>query len=95
MNIEVHILTSQYSWILPWTLRHYCSFAQKVVVHDGGPDWSEQAVNRQLCAAHGAVWKVWDTAGQLNDSLAKRLKNECWRGTDADWVICADDDELI
>lgn len=95
MNLEVHILTSQWNWILPWTLRHYCSFASKVVVHDGGPDFSETSANRELCRAHGAAWEMWDTAGQLNDALAMHLKNEAWKGTKADWVAVVDDDELL
>lgn len=76
-------------------LRHYCSFADKVIVHDGGPDWSEHSTTRQLCECHGAQCLPWDTGNQLNDELAQNLKNTCWRGTDADWVICVDCDELI
>lgn len=95
MNLEVHILTSDYSWVLPWTLRHYCSFADRVIVHDGGPSWDEEGTTRKLCACHGAIWRQWDTAGELNDDLAVKLKNSCWRDTDAAWVIVADDDELI
>lgn len=95
MKIEVHILTCDADWVLPWTLRHYGSFADRVVVHDGGPDWREGSLTRELCRCHGALWREWDTAGELNDELAARHKNLCWRGTDADWVITADADELL
>lgn len=95
IKIEVHLLTCNSDWILPWSLRHYCSFADKVVVHDGGPYFHEDAISRELCAAHGAIWERWDTAGQLNDELARHLKNEAWKGTDADWVMVVDCDELI
>lgn len=95
MKVEIHILANDYDWMLPWALRHYGEFAQKIVVHDGGPDWREGSVTRELCACHGAEWSMWDTAGELNDELARRLKNECWRGTDADWVACVDVDELV
>jgi len=95
MTIECHILACDYDWVLPWTLRHYCSFADKVVVHDGGPSRGPGGTTWELCRIHGAVCKEWDTAGELNDLLAQNLKNTCWLGTDADWVICADADELI
>lgn len=95
MKLEVHILVNDADWVTPWTLRHYCSFADKVWCHDGGPDWSERSVTQELCRCHGAEWRPWDTAGELNDDLAAKLKNSCWRGTDSDWVICADADELI
>lgn len=95
MKIEVHILTNNHDWILPWTLRHYGQFASKLVVHDGGPNWTEGSVTRDLCLCHGADWACWDTAGELNDDLACTLKNGCWKGSEADWVIVADVDELV
>lgn len=95
MKLEVHVLTNDADWILPWTLRHYGAFASKIVVHDGGPDWREGSPTRDLCACHGAEWRMWDTAGQLNDELARHIKNEAWKGTDADWVAVVDADELL
>ena len=95
MKLEVHILTNDADWILPWTLRHYGSYGAKMIIHDGGPSWSKTGTTAQLAEAHGAEVIPWDTAGELNDSLAIKLKNECWKGTDADWVITCDADELI
>ncbi len=91
MKVEVHLLAHDGEQMLEWSLRHYLSFAVRVVVHDGGPDgWSSITAKR-----YGAEARTWDTAGQLNDELAMKLKNECWLGTDADWVVCADADELL
>lgn len=91
MKIEVHLLSHDDEPMLPWALRHYGRFATKIIVHDGGP------LGKSSIFAHffGAESKPWDTAGQLNDDLAAQLKNSCWRGTDADWVIVGDADELI
>jgi Glycosyl transferase family 2 len=90
VNCEVHLLSHDLEEILPWALRHYLKFAS-VVVHDGGPEgWSTITAERM-----GAKAVPWDTSGKLNDELAMNLKNECWKGTDADWVICADADELV
>lgn len=95
MTLEVHVLTNDADWILPWALRHYGALGARMVVHDGGPDWRPDSPTRLLCTCHGAEWRMWDTAGELNDDLAARLKNTCWRGTDADWVACVDADELL
>lgn len=95
MKLEVHLLTNDADWILPWALRHYGSYDAKVIVHDGGPSWSETGPTRELCRAHGAEWRKWDTGREFNDDLNRRLKNDCWKGTDADWVVVADCDEFI
>lgn len=91
-KVAVHLLSHDAEPMLPWALRHYATFASEIVVHDGGP----HTFTSSRCArAYNAVPVKWDTAGQLNDELAMKLKNECWKGTDADWVICADADELL
>jgi hypothetical protein len=90
MEIEVHIIAFNEEDILPWTLRHYAQFASKIVVHDAG----STDRTRQIALQYGAV-VPWDTGGQMNDATTRDLKNECWRGTEADWVIVVDADELI
>lgn len=95
MKLEVHLLVCDYDWITPWTLRHYGAFADKIVVHDAGPDWGAESVTRELCRCHGAGWVEFDMGRQINDDLMRKLKNTCWRGTDAEWVVVADADELL
>lgn len=99
MNLEVHLLSNdaEVGGMLEWSLRHYESFASRVVVHDGGPTMiSSKAVDSRV-GRSGVSYecRTWDTGGQLNDDLARNLKNECWPGTDADWVVVADMDELL
>lgn len=90
-TVEVHILSHDNEQMLEWSLRHYSTFASKIVVHDGGPLHHSSVI----AIEYGAKPVEWETEGTLNDALAMKLKNECWRGTKADWVICADGDELI
>jgi glycosyltransferase involved in cell wall biosynthesis len=91
MKTDVHLLCFNEAEILPYTLRHYRTFADRIIVHDGfSTDRS-----RDIAASFGAEVADWDTGGKLNDKLAMELKNTCWLGTTADWVICADADELI
>lgn len=89
--IDVHILTFNEQDILPYTLRHYATFARRIVVHDSFSTDN----TRDICRSFGATIKDWDTGGKLNDPLAADLKNNCWKGTDATWVICVDADELV
>lgn len=91
MNVEVHILAFNEAQIIAYALRHYSTFAQRIVIHDGGSDDGTQ----DIAAKYGAEVIPWNTGGRLNDELAMKLKNECWHGTDADWVICVDADEFI
>lgn len=100
MKLEVHLLTHDGEQMLEWSLRHYAQFASQIVVHDGGPERIARDV--ALRVIHGGfstrciiTTTAWDTAGQLNDELAMRLKNACWRGTGADWVAVMDADELL
>jgi hypothetical protein len=99
MKVEIHILTHDDEQMLEWALRHYRTFAQGIVVHDGGPTPFHSSPSFKIWEkyARGIEDRIfeWKTDGQLNDELAMKLKNECWLGTDADWVICVDADELI
>lgn len=89
--VEVHLVAFNEETILPYTLRHYKTFASRIVVHDGG----STDRTKEICAEYGAEVADWDTAGKINDELLRILKETCWAGTEADWVIVADADELI
>jgi hypothetical protein len=91
MKIEAHVLARDEAEILPYTFRHYTSFCEKVFLHDmGSTDDSLELVDK-----FGVTVCSWDTADKVDDRVNRRIKNECWMGTDADWVIVADADELI
>lgn len=91
MKIEVHILSHDEEQFLEWSLRHYRTFASRICVWDGGP----MLIKKAMVERYGAEHFFWDTAGELNDELARTLKNNCWLGTDADWVIVVDADEIL
>jgi len=91
MNVDVHILAFNEAEILNYALRHYATFARSITIHDGGSTDN----TADVAAKYGAFILPWDTKGEVNDLLYKERKNGCWKGTNADWVICADADELI
>ena len=91
MKVEVHVLAYEEERILPYTVRHYRTFAERVIVHDAhSPDATER-----VAIEAGAEVQKWGLGGEVNDIEYCALKNSCWLGTDADWVIVCDADELI
>jgi len=90
-DVEVHVLAYNEEEILPFTLRHYLTVASRIVVHDA----RSTDATRAIALRYGAEVRDWDTGGCLDDEAARTLKNTAWRGTQADWVIVADADELI
>jgi glycosyltransferase involved in cell wall biosynthesis len=91
VKTEVYILCYNEHEILPYTLRHYQTFCDKVVLLDlGSTDNS-----REIAVEAGCEVRPVECKDELNDALNKKLKEECWRGTDADWVIVVDCDELV
>lgn len=100
MKIEVHILCYNEFRMLPFALLHYAEFASRIVIHDsfstdGTRDVIKQWMKRPYYRGVPVECRDWDTGGRLNDELARQLKNSCWRGADATWVILVDCDELV
>ena len=90
-KIEVHLVCYNEELILPYALRHYKTFASRIIVHDGG----STDRSKQICEEFGVEVQHWETKGQINDELLRILKETCWLKTDAQWVIMADADELV
>lgn len=91
MNIECHILCWNEVEILPYTLRHYKTFCDRIVVHD---DQSDDG-SRDVIKAAGVELADRHTGGVIDEHEYCRVKSQSWKGTKADWVISVDADELI
>lgn len=90
-KIEVHIVCYNEELILPYALRHYKTFASRIIVHDGG----STDRSKSICEELSAEVKHWETGGQINDELLRILKETCWLKSDAEWVIVVDADEIV
>ncbi len=88
--IEVHIIAFNECEMIPFTLAHYGMFCGRMIVHDGGSTDG----TRDIAKSFGAEVHDFLTDG-VNDKLFKENKETAWKGTDADWVITADCDELL
>ena len=91
MKVEVHVLRYGDDWLVPYVVRHYMSYAQKLVIHDAGGGRSLEDREAMIPGVSVVPWNC----PEVNDQKYAELRNSCWKGTDADWVIVADLDELI
>jgi glycosyltransferase involved in cell wall biosynthesis len=91
VNVECHIVSFNEELILPYSIRHYKEFCQRIVLHD---NFSTDRTC-EIARAEGLEVKTWGKPDQMDDLELTNLKNTCWRGTDADWVVVPDADEFV
>lgn len=90
-SVAVHILARNEEQMLPYALKHYREFCSELTVHDLGS--TDRTI--EIARSYGAIVKQHDSGGEFRDMLNKTIRNTCWIGTDADWVIIVDCDELL
>lgn len=91
MKIEVFTLCWNEMDVLPWVVDYWEKFASHVTVFDNGStDGSKWFLER-------FDWievNPFETDG-FNDTVHQRIKDQCWRGSDADFVVVCDMDECL
>jgi glycosyltransferase involved in cell wall biosynthesis len=92
MKIEVFAICYNEEIMLPYFLRHYSQFAERIVIYDNySTDRSEE-----ICRQFPGVEVIkYDSGNQIRDDIYLDIKNNCWKGSTADWVIVCDIDELL
>jgi len=90
MSVEVHLLCFNEQDILGFALKHYSTFAERIIVHDAfSTDRS-----REIAHEFSAEVRDWHCVG-VNDMIAKRTKEEAVMACKADWCVVGDADEFI
>lgn len=89
--IEAYIIVWNREDTIPLTIKHYQKFCSKITVCD---NFSTDKT-REVAIELGAEVKLFGISGVLDDGEYKHLKNNCWKGSKADWVIIVDDDEIL
>lgn len=85
------LLTFNERRMATYSIRWYKSFCQRVTILDlGSTDGTQEYAKSQGCEV-----RQFDCQKEFDDRLNQRLKNEQWIGSDADWVIIGDCDELL
>jgi glycosyltransferase involved in cell wall biosynthesis len=91
MNIHAHIITWNREDSLHLTVNYYKSFCSKIFIYDNFSDDR----TREIAEEMGCIVSTFGRAGSLDDGEYLKVKNNCWKGSDADYVIVCDDDEIL
>ena len=93
MKIWVYSICWNEKILLPFYLRHYASFADKIIVYDHHSDDG----SRLILASHSRVeMRNYDAVG-IHEPSINAIYNNCYKEAigKADWVILCDIDEFI
>jgi glycosyltransferase involved in cell wall biosynthesis len=91
MKIDVFSICYNEEIILPYFLKHYKKFVRNITIYDNmSTDNSVDIMNE-----YGVNVIPFDTGNRFEESVLMNIRNTCWKGSDADWVIVCDADELI
>lgn len=91
MKVEAYILTWNEAETIHLTVAHYKQFCDRIVIYD---NFSTDNT-REICEALGCEIRPFGVFGVLDDRQYLKVKNHCWKGSTADWVIVCDADEIL
>jgi hypothetical protein len=92
MKIEAFAISYNEEIMMPYYLKHYSQFCERITIYD---NYSTDRTY-QICRAFPKVSVVkWDSGGEVRDDLYLKIKNNCWKHSIADWAIVGDIDELV
>lgn len=91
MKIDVFTTCYNEEIILPYFIKHYKKFARNIFVYDNN---SNDASDYIMKASEIIVSK-FDTGNKLDENVLINWRNNCWKNSNADWVIVCDTDEFI
>src|SRR5690242_8955037 len=91
MKIDCYFLNWNEIDQIRFTIEHYKSFCRRVIVYDNwSTDGSDNLAASLLCEV-----RPFGIPGILDDFEYLKVKNECWKNSDADYVIICDCDEIL
>lgn len=90
MTIETYLITWNRSDTIHLTVNHYLKLGRVIVFDNFSDDKT-----REICEALGAEVRLFGQAGVLSDQAYLDVKNHAWKGSNADYVIVCDDDEIL
>ena len=75
---------------MPFVIRHYQKFCDRIIIYDNhSTDGSAELARSLGCEVVAFGTKFFD------DQVNMDLKNNCWKNSNAEWVIVADFDEIL
>lgn len=92
MKIDVYSICWNEKVILPYFLKHYKQFARKITIYDNMSDDESVHIMENFDVD---VIKVDTNGNYIGEDKLMDIKNNCWKNSDADWVIVCDIDEFV
>lgn len=90
MKVETYIVTWNREDTIHLTINHYKKLGHVILFDNFSTDRT-----REIAESLGAEVRVFGRAGELDDQAYLDVKNNAWKGSNADWVIVVDDDEIL
>ncbi len=94
MDITVHTLCYNEEQLLPFFLDYYSRFASKIVIWDNLSTDATEAIATSYKKTKVEIRK-FNTNNEFREDINIYIKNNCWKGDKADWVIVCDADEFL
>ncbi len=90
MKITAYSICWNEEIFLPWYFDFYKWVDEFVVYDNFSTDRSREIISSQP----NATIVDFNTGGEQRNDLFRDVKNNCWKGVDADWVVIGDVDEF-
>jgi len=94
MKIHVYVICKNEELIIPHLLNYYSEFCQKITFYDNESTDNTIDIIKRFDGCETEIIPFF-TNGEIRDDIYIRIKNNCWKETDSDFVIIIDADEFI
>jgi hypothetical protein len=92
MKIEVFSVCKNEEELIPYYLKHYEKFADKITIYD---NYSSDN-SKSILEKHPLVEvKQFGNPNVFEEDDLVNIRNTCWKNSNADWIIVCDMDELV
>lgn len=94
-TVEVFAICYNEEKIMPFFLKHYSKFCSQITIFDNHSTDKTIEIIKNFAKTFPTQLILYDTSGTLDDSVYLSIKNNCWKKSEADYVIVVDSDEFI
>ncbi len=93
LKVELYCTTYNEEYLLPYMIEFYKGNIPCIEFHfydNGSTDRTKEIIISTGCNLHS-----FNTGNEIRDDLLTQHKNECWKSSNADFIIVCDTDELV